>query len=126
MLDLFFCQYDLLHRNDRTKYIIQLCKIPIFRKCIIIDDRIHIMLYHICDHLVDRIAHTLAIEYLTTLFIDYFTLLVVDTVKFKQVLSDTKVITFDLLLCTFDRIRKHLMFDLLSLRHCFKQPHQTF
>ena len=72
--------------------------------------------------------HALALQDTAALFIDQFSLLIVNLVIFQQVLTNSKVVGLDLLLCLLNSIGKHLVFDLFILSHTKRCEyfHQTF
>ena len=109
--------------DDLTENTVELIQIPLFRIYILRETHIYCIIYNICNHLVDGIAHVLTIQYLATLFVDDLTLLIVNLVVIKKILTDTEVVKLDLLLCLLDCIGKHLVLDLLILSYTKGSEH---
>ena len=62
----------------------------------------------------DRVAHILSIQDAASFFIYNLPLLIHDLVIFQQILTDSKVVAFYLLLRLLNSRRQHLMLDLLA------------
>ena len=119
---------DGFQRNDGTKCIIQLPKIPFGRRYFIGSYLIYIEGYRIHYHLVYGLMHILAVQNLPALCIDHLTLIIIYLIVFQEVFTDRKVVGLDLLLCLFHETCNGLMLDLLSFRdpECIIDLHDTF
>ena len=62
----------------------------------------------------DRVAHILSIQDAASFFIYNLSLLIHDLIIFQQILTDSKVVAFYLLLRLLNSGRQHLMLDLLA------------
>ena len=63
------------------------------------------------DHIYDIHTDTFAHQSVATLGVNNGTLLVHHVIVFQQTFTDTEVVFFHLLLCTFDRVGDHLVLD---------------
>ena len=124
----FLCIRHLQHRNLPVKCQLQSCQIPFFRICIRCGKAVCHIFYIFCHHIVDGISHALSVQNTTSFLINDLSLLIHNLIVFQQILTDSKVIALDLLLCFLNRTGEHLMLDLFSVLYtqCVEYTHQTF
>ena len=100
ILNFFRC--NRLHRDHITEAYIKVHQIPVFWICICRNITVYQILHIFCDHMDDRITHALAVQSLLPLRVDDLSLLIHYLVIFQQVLTNTKVVILNLLLCLLD------------------------
>ena len=114
-----------LNRCDWKQCTVQQQKIPLCRCLTFINNIIDLRFNNISDHTDNLIMHALALQDTAALFIDQFSLLIVNLVIFQQVLTNSKVVGLDLLLCLLNSIGKHLVFNrhTIFMRQCIEHLH---
>ena len=115
-----------LHRNHGEDQLIQFVQIPLFLRNVRRNTGVHAIFHTIRDHLENRIAHVLSIQYAAALLVDNLSLIVHNLIILKKILSDTEVVALNLLLRFLNRRCQHLMLDLLTFRNteCVENVHQ--
>ena len=116
-----------LQGNGPKQSLVQAHQIPVRLLLIVSNQAVHHVLHRIRNHLIDSVAHALAIQHPAPLAIDNLALLVHDLVILQQVLTNAEVVALDLLLRLLNGVRQHLMLNLLILRHAqrVEHSHQT-
>ncbi len=120
------CILKWLYRNDRDHDAVKICYIPVLSCDLIRYSHVYKVLYLRINHVHNSASHVVTIKNLISFCVDNLSLLVIYLIILKKIFSYTIVVIFYSLLCSFYRIRKHLMLYLLTLRNAksFKHVHK--
>ena len=107
----------LPNRDDRSEILAESGHVHVLAFLVLAQADPDLPVNHGIDHAHDDAAHIFAVQNFLPLLVDDLTLIIVDAVKLKQVLADTEVVAFDLLLGPLNRGAQHLVLDLLAFRN---------
>ena len=100
--------------NHTDKVVAETFHIPVFRFHTFRHVHLHCRINGFIHHGQDGILEVFTIQNLVALCIDDFTLFVHNIVELQYVLTNTKVVILNLLLCFLDRLADRLMLDFFS------------